>query len=260
MTSFEPVDSGVGDDGGQGGQGGGHPAWQEFIGDAPQEVVEKYISPAFSKWDQNVNSRFQQVQQQYKPWEEIVKTADPETAGFAINFLNALNNNPAEVIKQVSEHYKLNDIQGTSQGQTEPKAVPEVEPWAKDISRLQQQNEIMAQALLQRHQQEEAAQADAWVNQELDRLTKANAARGPFNDNWVCAMAGQANVTLDDAVKMYYEWEDQVRNKSRPRPLISGGGGGAPGAGGINVKKLDNKATNNLIVDILNANNAQRDQ
>lgn len=260
MTSFEPVDSGVGDDEGQGGQGGGHPAWQEFIGDAPQEVIEKYITPAFSKWDQSVNNRFTQVQQQYEPWKDVIKSTDPETVGFAVNFLNALNNNPAEVVKQVSEHYKLGDLQGVSQGLTEPKVVPDAEPWAKDIEALRKQNEIMAQALIQSREQEQAAQADAWVDNELGRLKQANAARGDFNEQWVCAMAAQTNTSLEQAVKAYYEWRDQEVGRYKTRPLISPGGGGNPGAGGINVKKMDNKATNNLIADILNANNAQRNQ
>lgn len=255
------VDSGT-DDGGDGGQDGfsGHPAWQEFIGDAPQDVIEKYITPAFSKWDQGVSKRFTQVQQQYEPWKDVVKQSDPETAGFALNLLNALNNNPAEVVKQVSEYYKLGNLEAVSQGQTEPKAVQEVEPWEKEVKALKEHNALLTEAMLKRHQEEENAKADAWVSSEMSRLKEANVARGDFNESWVCAMSAQTGMKLDDAVKAYYEWRDQEVGKYRVKPLIMPGGGGAPGAGGVNPRKMDSKATNNLIVDLLNAHNAERNQ
>lgn len=259
MTSFEPVDSGTTGDGGVEAK---NPAWQEFVGDADPEVYQKYIEPAFTKWDQSVSKRFNQVQQEYEPWKEVIKSTDPQTAGFAVNLLNALNNNPQDVVEKVIDYYKLDQLRGggQGQGQPEPKAVPEVEPWAKEIEQLKQHNALLTEAMLKRHEQEEAARADQWLDDELARVKEANKARGDFNEQWVCAMAAQTGVSLDEAAKAYYEWRDQEVNKYRTRPLIMPGGGGAPGAGGINVKKLDNKGVNNLIVDLLNANNAQRNQ
>lgn len=258
MTSFEPVDSGA--DGGESVEAR-NPAWQEFVGDATPEVYQQYLEPAFKKWDASVNQRFNQVQQQYEPWKDVIKNADPETAGFAINLLNALNNNPADVIQKVSEYYKLDQLQNrTSQGQPEPRVVPEEEPWKRELETLRRQSDIMAQALLQRHKEEEAAQADAQLNQELGELKQKYASKGDFNESWVSAMALQADISLEDAVKAYYEMADQIRRQAMPRPLISPGGGGSPGAGGLNVRKMNDNQTKNLIVDILNANNAQRNQ
>lgn len=256
----EPVDLGL--SGGDEGVEAANPAWQEFVGDAPQEIYQKYIEPAYTKWDQHVNQRFNKVQQEYAPWKDVIKNADPETTGFALNLLNALNNNPAEVVAKVSEYYKLDQIQDRGQGQglPEPKNVPDAEPWSKEIEQLKQHNALLTEAMLKRHQEEEAAKADAWVDSEITRVKEANKSRGDFNEQWVCAMAAQTGVSLDEAAKAYYEWRDQEVNKYRTRPLIMPGGGGAPGTGGLNVRKLDTKATNGLIVDILNAHNSQKDQ
>lgn len=259
----EPVDySGV--DGNDSTSTGGNPAWQEFLQEAPPpEVYEKYIAPAFTKWDQHVTKRFDQVHQQYDPWKDVIGSADPQTAGFAINLLNALNNNPREVVDEINKYYKLNELQdkAVAQGQVDPtKVEQDNDPYAKEIAQLKQQSEIMAQALLARHQQEESAKADAWVDTELARLSKQNESRGAFNEQWVCSIAAQTNCSLDEAVKKYYEWRDAEVGKYRQRPLIMPGGGGTPGAGGLNVRKMDNKQTNSLIVDLLNANNAQNQQ
>jgi ATP-dependent exoDNAse (exonuclease V) beta subunit len=262
MDGYEPVDLGLGGSGPETeGVEAKNPAWQEFVGDVPDEVYKKYIEPAYTKWDQSVNQRFNKVQQEYEPWKDVVKNADPQTASFALNLLNALNNNPADVVQKVSEYYKLDQIQDRGQGQgPETKVVPEAEPWVKEVEALKQHNALLTEAMLQRHQAEEDKKADDWLDSELSRLKETNKVRGDFNETWVCSMAAQTGVSLDDAVKSYYEWRDQEVNKYRSRPLIMPGGGGAPGAGGLNVRKMDDKQTNGLIVDLLNAHNAQRNQ
>lgn len=234
-----------------------NPAWKEFVGDAPKEVYEKYIEPAYSKWDSGVQKRFQEYSQ-YEPWKEVVKGADPETAGFALNLLRELNNNPQEVLSGLRDYYKLEDAK-PGQGQIEPK-VEQEDPYASRFAQIEQQNQIMAAALLQTREEEANKKAESWLDTELGRLRNENQHRGDFDEKYVCALASSGNVSLDDAVKAYYEMADGIASRSRFKPLITGNGGGTPGGQRFNPRSMSNKDANSLVVDILNATNAQRQQ
>lgn len=237
-----------------------NPAWKEFVGEAPRDVYDSYLEPAFKKWDQSVNKRFQEYNQTYEPWKDFVKATDPETAGFAVNLLQAINNNPQEVISRLTEYYKLGNLNNDGQGQIEPKAVEPEDPYAARFANLERQNEIMAQALLQRHQQEEEIKASQWLDTELAKLQEANKHRGPFDEQYVCAVASATDNNLEKAVESYYAMADKIAGQTRFKPLIAGNGGGAPGGQKLNPRTMSNKDTNSLIVDILNATNATRQQ
>lgn len=234
-----------------------NPAWREFVGEAPKEVYEKYIEPAYSKWDQHVNKRFQEYSQ-YEPWKDVVKSADPETAGFALNLLRALNENPGEVVKGLREYYKIEDA-ATGQGQNEPK-VEQEDPYAQRFAQIEEHNKIMAAALLQQREEEANKKAESWLDSELGRLREENKGRGDFDEKYVCALASSGNVSLDDAVQAYYEMADRIAGQNRYKPLVMGNGGGAPGGQKFNPRSMSNKDANSLVVDILNATNAQRQQ
>lgn len=259
---------GLGYDGGQGDSGGGaHPAWQEFYGDAAPEIVEKYIEPAFRKWDTSVNQRFDKVHQQYDPWNDVIKNTDPESATFALNLINALNTNPKEIIPKLAEHYQLDNLIGgtVAQGQAEPKV--EDDPYSQkfneyqqNIAELQKRTEIMAQALLQKHQAEEDAKADAWVDNELARLRQVNQGRGEFNDEFVCALSAQAGISLEEAANKYYENRDAELRRHGTKPLIMHPGGGVPGGNTPSFKNMKDKDVNSFIANMLDANRAAQQQ
>jgi len=262
-------DQGLGYDAGQGDGGGAHPAWQEFYGDAAPEIVDKYLQPAFRKWDESVNKRFEQVHQQYDPWKDVIKNTDPESTNFALNLVNALNTNPQEIVPKLAEYYKLSNLQNggaAAQGQAEPK-VEDEDPYSKQFNEYNQQleelkrrTEIMGEALLQKHQAEENAKADQWVNGELARLQETNKGRGQFNDDWVCAMSAQAGISLEEAAGKYYEWRDSELRKHGTRPLIMHPGGGVPGAKPQSFSKMNDKDVNSFIANMLNANRAAQQQ
>lgn len=245
--------------GGQNDDQQGNPSWHEYLADIPEELHEK-VTPAFEKWDKNVTSRFDRYNQEYAPWKPVIKAAgDPETAQFSVNLLRALNENPAEVVDKIREYYQLDKLQGTvpDQGQNKPNVVEE-DPYARDIQLLKQQNEVMAAALIERQKREDAVKADQWIETEMSSLKKKYQDKGPFSEKYVYALSAQTQMSLEDAVKDFYDMRDREVSQYRPKPLIMGGGGGAPGGNGINPRKLNDKDTNSLIVDILNASKSQQ--
>ena len=243
-----------------------NPAWKEFVGDAPQEVYQKYLEPAYTKWDQHVNKRFDEHNQTYGPWKDFVKSSDPETASFAVRLLDAMHNNPVDVLPRLQEYYSQNGHEfkapgAPGQGQTEPKV--EEDPYAGQITQMQQQMQLMRDALLAQQRDRADQDAESWLDSEISRLQDSNKLRGPFNERWVLALAantGGDQAALEKAVEEYYTMADSIASTARPKPMILSNGGGAPSGQQPNPRTMDNKQTNSLIVDILNATNAARNQ
>lgn len=243
-----------------------NPAWQEFIGEAPKDVYEKYLEPAYSKWDQHVNRRFEEHNQTYGPWKDIVKSSDPQTASFAVRLLDAMHNNPVEILPKLQEYYSQNGhsftkTDPTGQGQGEPKV--EEDPYAGQITQMQQQMQLMRDALLAQQQQKIDEEADVWLDSEISRLQNANKQRGPFNERWVVALAANTGgdaKALERAVEEYYEMQQSIAKEYRTKPLILSNGGGAPSGNRVSPGKMTDKDVNSLITEIMNANNAANNQ
>jgi hypothetical protein len=239
------------------GQGGGNPAWQEYLEPIPQEYHEK-VRPVLEKWDKGVQERFNQVHQQYEPWKPIIDAGvDPETASFSINLLNAINENPQQVWEAIGNYYQLNGKPGSSSGQgLEEPDQPEEDPYANRVSQLERQNQIMAQHLVRRREEELEAQASAELDRELTEQRQKNKARGDFNEEFVLAQM-QNGKSTEEAVNAYYAFRDNEIKKYRQMPLIMGSGGGVPQFGNTDVRKMSDKDANNLVVQMLAQAKAQ---
>lgn len=238
----------------QQGTDGGNPAWQEFLNVVPQELHSQ-VTPILQKWDQGVNDRFQKVHSEYDQWKPVIGSGvDPETTQFAINLLNSVNNNPEMVYNALKEYYKFGETpqqngQQSGQGQQEPNAV---DPYQEKYAALERQNEIIAQVLYQQQQTAREAQADTQLDNEL---TSLKSKYGDYNERYVLAMM-QNGMGAEDAVKGYFEWREQEVGKHVPKPLIMGGGGNMPGQN-MDVKKLSNSGTKDLVVQMLKAASQQ---
>lgn len=250
-------------DGGNGaalGGEGANPAWNDLLADLPQELHEK-ITPKLKELDTKFNSRLQTVHQQYESWKPIQQLAgnDPQAAEFALQLMNALNANPREVWDNLGQYYQFSgqptpQTQG-GQGQ-EPSAQDDpFAPINQQMLALQEQNRTMANIMLAQREQEEAANADAWVESELARA-KAAFPDVDIPDKWLLAGL-QAGQDVSEAAKEYAQTLEKAAATYRPRPLIMGSGGGVPGSQ-IDPSKLDSSQTKNLVVQMMQAANAQR--
>lgn len=256
----EPTYGGGGDQ-----QQGNNPAWNEFLQVIPQELHEK-VTPLLQKWDQGVNDRFQKVHSEYEPWKDITKSTDPETTRWALNVLNALNENPKMVYDALGDWMKDSGIdagqiqqavqqqqQGlsTGQGQQGPE-----DPYKQQFDGLQQQVRLMTEFLQAQQQNQESQQMDYQVAQEFDAASKKYGL-SPQDEQFVSGLVLQnPGISIDQAAQQFNEFRNQVAQTHRPAPLIMGSGGGLPGQG-IDPTKLDGKGTKDLVVQMLNAAKAQ---
>lgn len=251
-------------DGGQQQQtnAGGHPAWNEYLADIPQEFHAK-VTPAFEKWDKGVQEKLQKVHSTYEPWKPLLDSGvDPNQAEFAVQLLHSINETPELVYKAIGEFYNLTPQQAkeaVEQGQTgEPNGQqPEINPLDPRISELERQNKIMAQVLLEAQTREQEEQADYELDQELGALEQKY---GKMDEPTERIILGLMNSGLsgEDAAQVYFGNLQRAGAANLPKPLIMGsGGGGAPGAG-IDPTKLDDKGTKNLVVQMLQAAQRQR--
>jgi hypothetical protein len=250
----------TGGDGGPQGEGGqGNPAWQPFLEAVPQELHQK-ITPLLQDWDKGVNDRFQKVHSEYEPWKPIIGAAgDPQTAQFALNLLDAMYNNPQAIYDALKSKYNFdgseanesqqNQGNGNGQGQ----GGPTQEPWESRYNQLQQQNAQIAEYLLNQKQAELAAQQDHALEQEL---SAAKAKHGEFDERYVLALM-QSGASAEQAVQQFHQFREETAKNYTPKPLIMGGGGSYPG-GNFNPAKASDGQVSDLVVQMLQANAAER--
>jgi hypothetical protein len=262
----DPVDGGgyTGEDNGLtepqgtgGGSTGINPSWQEYLNEVPQEFHEKII-PAFQKWDTGVQKRFDQVHQTYEPWKPIVDAGiDAETAQFALQLLNSINEDPKTVWEAIGNYHNFMGSAG-GQGQVEPQQTEE-DPYSGRFSELERQNQIMAAHLLKTQQREAEAQAEAQLDQELNQMRDKYKAQGAFDERFVLALMSSGMET-EQAVQEFYSHRDNLLQQYGQKPLIMGTGGGVPQFNNTDVRKLSNGQTKDLVTQMLQQAAAERNR
>lgn len=257
-TGFDSLDSG------QQQGSGDNPAWNDMLAELPQEYHEK-VKPHLQKWDQNFTTKVGKVQQQYQPWNEIISNADPETTKFALQMMNALETDPKVVYKAIGDFYKdqLGDLvqpNPAAQGQNEPNNVQDEKPWMNDFQQLRSENEMLARIIQQGRQAEQNAAADAQLDTDLKT---AQGKHGAFDEQYVLGLImANPKLSVDQAVTT---WKQSVQSYAQqmgfggPKPFFMGGGSNIPGQG-VDVKKLDEKGTKDVVVQMLSAAAAQNRQ
>jgi hypothetical protein len=243
-----------GGDGGQQGNNEGHPAWQEYLNELPQELHGQ-VTPIFEKWDKGVQERFQKVHSQYEPWKNVINSGtDPNMAQFGINLLSQLETNPKYVYDALGQYYDFNKAQG-EQGQENQQDQDNTEPWRGEIDQLRKQNQILASHALQRQEAERQQAADKALDAEFNGLKEKY---GDYDELWVLSRM-QGGASAEDAVKQYHEWLNKTVEGHKPRPLIMGAGGGVLGQNS-DVTKMSDQQRRSAAVQMLQAMNAQRQQ
>jgi hypothetical protein len=136
----------------------GHPAWAEYLKDIPAGL-HSAVTPAFSKWDQDMTAKLNSVQQQYAPWQSLIDGgADPERVSGAVELLGMLEENPAEAVALLAQHFGLGqDGQqegdgGQGDGELGPSELDgdEVPDWARELQQGYQQNSELLDLVAQK--------------------------------------------------------------------------------------------------------------
>lgn len=251
------------DFGGQQQQGGGvHPAWNEVLGIIPPELHEKVV-PHFQKWDQNV----QQVHQRYSPYAKIAGNTSPERLQQVLSVAQALEQNPRgfyDVLKQHLGIEEANAVMEEIDGEdgAGPQSIPP--QFQQQFSEFQQQQEIMAQMLLEQRQKETQAQEDAeldalygWMENQSEAFRTLNSVKNggvglaePFVND-ILARGGTPQQALQ-MLEMFVDNAGSYRATPKAPAILSGQGGVVP-QGQKKVTQLDDKETRNLVVEALQA-------
>lgn len=241
-------------DGGQQGGNEGHPAWQEYLSELPQELHDQ-VTPIFEKWDKGVQERFQKVHSQYEPWKGVIGSGvEPGMAQFGINLLSQLETNPQYVYDALGQYYGFGKGE-SEQGQENQQGQEQTEPWRSEIDELRKQNQILASHALKRQEAERQAEADKALDQEFSGLKEKY---GDYDELWVLSRMGNGT-SAEDAVKQYHEWLNKTVEGYKPKPLIMGAGGGVLGQN-TDVSKMSDQQRRSAALQMLQAMNAQRQQ
>lgn len=241
----------------QGTDNSGNPAWQEFLNDVPQELHAQF-TPYLEKWDKKVQERFDKVHSEYEPWKPIRdRGIDPETTEFAVNLLNAIEQDPRMVWERIGEYYKLNGTPNNGSGE-QGQLEPEADPYSEKFATLERHQQIMASHLLKQREAEQEAQETQRLDSELSQMRDKYKDKGDFNEKYVLAMMVNGAST-EEAVQSYYEFRDAELKRHAQKPLIMGSGGALPHLN-TDVRKLNDKQAGELAVQMLAAAAAQRNQ
>jgi hypothetical protein len=249
----DPVDPTVGGgyDGG-GTEGGGatgyNPAWAEALDGIPQEYHEKLAS-VYKKWDSNVDKRFEQVHSKYGQWDPIINTVgDPQQVQWAVNMLNALEQNPREVYDRIGEYFRFNGqpTPGTDEQGRQNQQQQEDDPYKDRFATLERQNQLLTDYLSQQREQQMQAEADRWLDSEL---TSAKKKHGDFDEDYVVALMQHRGLSADDAVAHFKSMQTKW-GAPAPAPLIMGPGGGIPNMN-KDVRHMKDREVSSLVAQML---------
>lgn len=232
-----------------GGQPGINPAWNEALEGIPEQFHEKLTS-VYRKWDSNVDKRFNEVHSKYGAWDPIInQIGDPQQVQWAMNMLNALEQNPREVYDRIGEYFRFN-------GQPTPSGIEEQgrqnqqqidDPYQERFSTLERQNQLLTDYLVQQREAQAKAEADAWLDSEL---TAAKKKHGDFDTDYVLALM-QKGMSADEAAQQFKSLT-QKWGAPAPAPLIMGPGGGIPNMN-QDVRKMKDREVSSLVAQMLDS-------
>lgn len=84
----------------------GNPAWNEYLEKIPAGM-HTLVKPAFEAWDQNVQRRFQEINQQWEPYKRFRdEQVDPEFLMQARSFAEKLQQDPVSVYASLHQFFQ----------------------------------------------------------------------------------------------------------------------------------------------------------
>jgi hypothetical protein len=242
-------------DSGQSGTGI-NPAWNDVLSIVPEQL-QPQITPHLQKWDQNYQESLNKVHSQYEGWKPFIDGGvEPSDVDFALGLLNAISTNPQEVQAALNEwleseeggegqEYEDEQGQFNSAEQTDPYDITQHPAYQE----MEQAVQTMAQILLGQREEEQQAQADEELDQELKTLEETY---GEFDVRYVLGLAmNDESLSLEDAVKEYVSLQEGILSgKRKPGPPVLGSGGSSPNSD-LNPAKMSSTDTKALVAQML---------
>ncbi len=241
---------------------GGHPAWKEILDQLPDEF-HPLITPKLEAWDSGVQTRFQNLQQQYEPFKPFVEQeVDPEFIEQSLQLAAAIEQDPERVYKALAEAY------GYSQGVADTTEATDDDlddtddddPVAARLAEHERMLERMAEAFMA----DQDVRAEQESSDVLDEYMEAlkDAYPDGFDETYVLtAMAngtdGEVAVQQFQSMITQYGGSVQQSQSSTPAaPPILGSGGGMPSQQ-VDPRTLSTADTERVVAEMLRAANEE---
>lgn len=237
---------------------GPNPAWGEALSAIPEQY-HSVLTPHFQQWDQQAQSRIENVNSQlsqydpYKPFVENGISAQDLEQG--IQLMYQVNQNPQAVYSALAEAYGFGDNSEVESEEEGDETTTQFQDPRFD--QLQNGLDLVAQTILQQQQQKLESEAESQIDAELADLKQKHPG---ISEEFALSLM----VNGFDVDQVAQHWTNVSQNilQSNPRPFApnvmgsSGGGTGLPSQA-IDPRTLDGKATRSLVVQMLNAANSE---
>ena len=216
------------------------PVWQTVLEGIPPQFHGD-LEPKLQEFTNNFQQQIGQVHETYKPWKQLAEAnIDPEQVGFALNLVQAIEQDPNRVVGAIQEYYKLTPAQQQQvqqqaqqqQQQQTPSGDQPLDPRvAAELQAIKQQNELLAQVALKNYEAQQAKEQDALLEAEMTKLKAETKEKYGFemNEKAVLGYAQGMGVDIGKAAEAWYaDVMNLLSQQSRPAPRLLGSGGGLP--------------------------------
>lgn len=235
---------------------GFNPAWTPMLEKLPPEF-HSMVAPDLKQWDQNFQTKLNEVQSRYAPYNDFVENqVPPETLQSALQLMAVIEADPKAFYDQMGDFYKDQWGQGQQVESNNDEFVLGGDETEFDITQhpkfqeQQRQLQIIAQHLDGQLRSQQEAEQDAALEAEETRLKEQY---GEFDPVWVYSLAAQNQMPLEDAVKAYHGFINQVRQTptaSSTAPSVFAPSGAIPSTQ-PNPAEMSSAQTRSLVADIL---------
>lgn len=230
---------------------GGNPAWNDVLQYIPEDKRTEVV-PKLKEWDQS----FQEVQSKLAPWKEFADgQVDPDTATLALSVLNSIENNPQAAYEAIGKHLGIStkeakaaveeiqdDAQQQQQQQESGSSISQ-----QQFDLLQRRSDAMAQILLANKQQDDLAQQEQQLDQELTALKTE---KGEFPEQEIVMRMMHNDMSAAEAYDDYNKFEEDLFKQRKQAPRVLSGGGMIPQPS-VNPTQLDRKGTKDHVAQLL---------
>jgi hypothetical protein len=245
-----------------GSEGGLNPAWNPLLEKLPSSL-HGMVTPHLREWDQNYQRDVQKVQSQYEPYNSFLEAGvDPEVLQAAYQLYQLTEQDPERIYNELGKFYGY----GGDQGQDGQEELEQEDGWdGEDITQhprfqeLAQNQEAMAQLLMAQHEQEQMAQAEQQVDQEITSIKEKHPDMSVDEEIMMLNVATQRGINLEEAADIVFQYNESITQRAlqgQPHaPRVMSATGSIPGAPPIDPAKLDAKGRKELVANILASRN-----
>ena len=251
-----------------------NPNWNGLLEVLPDSYLKGKVQPFLEEFDRNNNKRFEKVQQQFAPYQELVDNQIPyEDVRTAFMLRNEIQQNPQVIFEKLAQHlgYDISKLSGNagdpnSQGlpnQTDESELEDLDPRVRQAMQqtelLKRQQEAMLQMMTLDKQREVEAQQQQqerqWYSETVQTLDKLGVPKEGDERNRFVQFAlmeqqrtGARDVDFRSSWDAYRAWRGPQANATAP-DVTAGNGNFA--AEKYDFSKMSNDDVENLAIQKL---------